>query len=25
LGILEIFLVPVGPMLGGDGYQAIFT
>ena len=25
LGIMEIFLVPVGPMQGGDGYQAIFT
>jgi hypothetical protein len=25
LGILEIFLVPVGPMQGGNGYQAIFT
>jgi hypothetical protein len=25
LGILEFFLVPVGPMHGGNGYQAIFT
>jgi hypothetical protein len=25
LGILEIFLVPVGPASGGNGYQAIFT
>jgi len=25
LGTLEIFLVPVGPALGGNGYQAIFT
>ena len=25
LGIMEIFLVPVGPMHGGNGYQAIFT
>jgi hypothetical protein len=25
LGIMEIFLVPVGPMQGGNGYQAIFT
>jgi hypothetical protein len=25
LGILEFFLVPVGPMQGGNGYQAIFT
>ena len=25
LGIMEIFLVPVGPTQGGDGYQAIFT
>jgi hypothetical protein len=24
-GIMEIFLVPVGPMQGGNGYQAIFT
>ena len=25
LGIMEIFLVPVGPASGGNGYQAIFT
>jgi hypothetical protein len=25
LGILEIFLVPVGPTQGGNGYQAIFA
>ena len=25
LGTMEIFLVPVGPMSGGNGYQAIFT
>jgi hypothetical protein len=25
LGILEFFLVPVGPTQGGSGYQAIFT
>jgi Domain of unknown function (DUF6916) len=25
LGVMEIFLVPVGPMQGGNGYQAIFT
>jgi hypothetical protein len=25
LGTMEIFLVPVGPMLGGNAYQAIFT
>jgi hypothetical protein len=25
LGIMEIFLVPVGPQSGGNGYQAIFT
>ena len=25
LGTLEIFLVPVGPMQDGNGYQAIFT
>jgi hypothetical protein len=25
LGIMEIFLVPVGPVQGGNGYQAIFT
>jgi hypothetical protein len=25
LGIMEIFLVPVGPMQGGNAYQAIFT
>jgi hypothetical protein len=25
LGILEIFLVPVGPASGGNGYHAVFT
>ena len=25
LGTMEIFLVPVGPMAGGNGYQAVFT
>jgi hypothetical protein len=25
LGIMELFLVPVGPASGGNGYQAIFT
>src|SRR4051794_22571612 len=25
LGIIEVFLVPVGPMQGGNAYQAIFT
>ena len=25
LGIMEIFLVPVGPTQGGNGYQAVFT
>jgi hypothetical protein len=25
LGVMEIFLVPVGPMQGGNAYQAIFT
>jgi Domain of unknown function (DUF6916) len=25
LGTMEIFLVPVGPAQGGNGYQAIFT
>lgn len=25
LGTLEIFLVPIGPLPGGNGYQAIFT
>src|SRR4051812_23857882 len=25
LGVMEIFLVPIGPMQGGNGYQAIFT
>jgi hypothetical protein len=25
LGIVEIFLVPVGPAFGGNSYQAIFT
>jgi hypothetical protein len=25
LGTLEIFLVPIGPLPGGNGYQAIFA
>jgi hypothetical protein len=25
LGVMEIFLVPIGPTQGGNGYQAIFT
>jgi hypothetical protein len=25
LGMMEIFLVPVGPAFGGNSYQAIFT
>jgi hypothetical protein len=25
LGAMEIFLVPIGPLSGGNGYQAIFT
>src|SRR5258708_15015036 len=25
LGTMEIFLVPIGPLSGGNGYQAIFT
>src|SRR5438309_1942602 len=25
LGVLEIFLVPIGPLAGGSGYQAIFA
>ena len=25
LGTLEMFLVPIGPLAGGNGYQAIFT
>ncbi|SRR6266536_5028438 len=25
LGILEIFLVPIGPLSDGNGYQAIFA
>jgi hypothetical protein len=25
LGVMEIFLVPIGPLAGGSGYQAIFT
>jgi hypothetical protein len=25
LGIMEIFLVPVGPASGGNGYNAVFT
>ena len=24
-GMMEIFLVPIGPTQGGNGYQAIFT
>lgn len=25
LGMMEIFLVPVGPLEGGNGYQAVFA
>ena len=25
LGMIEIFLVPIGPLAGGNGYQAIFA
>jgi hypothetical protein len=25
LGTLEIFLVPIGPVPGGMGYEAVFT
>ena len=25
LGVMEIFLVPVGPASGGNGYHAVFT
>jgi hypothetical protein len=25
LGVMEVFLVPVGPAFGGNSYQAIFT
>jgi hypothetical protein len=25
LGTIEIFLVPIGPLQGGNGYQAIFA
>jgi hypothetical protein len=25
LGMMEIFLVPVGPTSGGNGYNAVFT
>ena len=25
LGVMEIFLVPIGPLRGGSGYQAIFA
>jgi hypothetical protein len=25
LGTMEIFLVPIGPVQGGNGYQAVFT
>jgi hypothetical protein len=25
LGTMEIFVVPIGPLSGGNGYQAIFT
>jgi hypothetical protein len=25
LGTLEMFLVPIGPFAGGDGYEAVFT
>jgi hypothetical protein len=25
LGVMDIFLVPVGPLADGNGYQAVFT
>ena len=25
LGVMDIFLVPIGPLNGGDGYEAVFT
>jgi hypothetical protein len=25
LGVMEIFLVPIGPTQGGNGHQAVFT
>jgi hypothetical protein len=25
VGILEIFVVPIGPVHGGNGYEAVFT
>jgi hypothetical protein len=25
LGVMEIFVVPIGPRQGGNGYQAVFT
>lgn len=25
LGVMEIFLVPIGPLADGNGYQAVFT
>jgi hypothetical protein len=25
MGIMELFLVPIGPVSGGNGYQAIFA
>jgi hypothetical protein len=25
LGVMDIFLVPIGPLADGNGYQAIFT
>lgn len=25
LGVIEIFMVPIGPLADGNGYQAIFT
>jgi hypothetical protein len=25
LGVMDIFLVPIGPIAGGSGYQAIFS
>jgi hypothetical protein len=25
LGMMEIFLVPIGPFAGGNGYQAVFA
>jgi hypothetical protein len=25
IGSMEVFLVPIGPLQGGNGYQAVFT